>query len=378
MLNFLIASTSGTAFFLSFLLFAIRRGTNTNANRWLAGFVLMLGFLFLDTSFSALSIYQEYPATIGFFEMALLAAAPTLYLGVSHFVAVDKKFKRREWWHFFPCALFLLLSMPFLFSNPRFKLQELHSHGDEFNQADQVMWGLIVLQIAIYWGLSLRKLQQHRRHILRITAAPEEFDLDWLLYLLYGIAALVLVWILDVSLWGLTLNATVATPIYLILIWYLGYFALQQKEIFPFSPTVALELGQVMTQTSAEPNSRRLLFDPKTLAALKSQVLQKMQDEKPFLDPELNLPKLAQHLNLSVHEMSELVNEGFGENFAQFVNRYRVEESKHLLRSPKHAHLSMVGIAYEAGFNSKTAFNTSFKKMTGVSPSEFQKSEKDH
>lgn len=89
----------------------------------------------------------------------------------------------------------------------------------------------------------------------------------------------------------------------------------------------------------------------------------------------LNLPNLARFMNLSVHEMSELINMGFDENFAQFINRYRVEESKRLLLSEKHAHLSMVGIAFEAGFNSKTAFNMAFKKMVGVSPTAYREKE---
>lgn len=80
-------------------------------------------------------------------------------------------------------------------------------------------------------------------------------------------------------------------------------------------------------------------------------------------------------MGLSVHELSALINEGFGENFAQFVNRHRVEESKTLLLSEKCAHLSMVGIAFEAGFNSKTAFNTAFKKLVGVSPTAYREKE---
>lgn len=63
----------------------------------------------------------------------------------------------------------------------------------------------------------------------------------------------------------------------------------------------------------------------------------------------------------------------FGENFYEFINRYRVEASKKLLTDAKFQHLNMVGIAFEAGFNSKTAFNTAFKKTTGQTPSEFRK-----
>jgi AraC-like DNA-binding protein len=99
-----------------------------------------------------------------------------------------------------------------------------------------------------------------------------------------------------------------------------------------------------------------------------------MQSEKPFLDNELNLLKLAAHMQITIHTLSYVINEGYGENFAQYVNRYRVEEAKKLLDDPQVAHLSILGIAFDAGFNSKTVFNTTFKKITGLSPSEYKSS----
>ena len=88
--------------------------------------------------------------------------------------------------------------------------------------------------------------------------------------------------------------------------------------------------------------------------------------------PLMAIVALAIKMNSSSHLISFLINEGFNENFYQFVNRYRIEEAKRLLQSEKHRHLNMLGIAYESGFNSKTTFNTTFKKLTGLSPTEFQ------
>ena len=99
-----------------------------------------------------------------------------------------------------------------------------------------------------------------------------------------------------------------------------------------------------------------------------------MATQKPYLDTELNIFKLAQLHGSSVHELSALINKGFHENFNQFVNRYRVEESKKLLSGKENAKLNMLGIAYGSGFNSKTVFNTTFKKMVGKTPTEYKKS----
>jgi AraC-like DNA-binding protein len=85
---------------------------------------------------------------------------------------------------------------------------------------------------------------------------------------------------------------------------------------------------------------------------------------------------LAKEMVISTHDLSYLLNECFGASFFQFVNTYRVEEAKQLMLSEKYKHLNILGIAYNAGFNSKTTFNTAFKKHTGLSPSQFMQSAK--
>ncbi len=372
MLNLLLAITTGSALFLAFLVCTLRGNTNVIANRWLAAFVLMLGCLLLDSCLASFGIYQQIPSLSGIFDVVLFALAPTLYLGVAHFVSVDKQLKKQEFWHFLPFLIFFLLNVPFLLASDAVKTNILESQNQAFDSISMTIMGLALLQILVYWGLSMRKLLKHRRNIEQVTAATGEFSLNWLRWLLYSIVALALFWMLDLGLFGLTSQATLATPGYLILIWWLGYFALQQKEVYPFSEQEALEIGAVMAENEHPLNSRKLLLAVETIEPLKNRLLEKMDAEKPYLDSDLNLSGLSKQMGLSVHEMSELVNEGFGENFARFVNRYRVEESKRLLLSTKHGHLNMVGIAFEAGFNSKTAFNTTFKKITGVSPSEFR------
>ena len=99
-----------------------------------------------------------------------------------------------------------------------------------------------------------------------------------------------------------------------------------------------------------------------------------MDNKKPFLDPELSLFKLASQLDISSHLLSYVINNGCDENFHQFINRYRIEEAKKMIQDSGMQHLSLMGIAFEVGFNSKTVFNTTFKKSTNQTPSEFKKS----
>ena len=99
-----------------------------------------------------------------------------------------------------------------------------------------------------------------------------------------------------------------------------------------------------------------------------------MSTSKPFLDSELTLPQLAKELNISSHSLSQILNDRLGYNFFDFINQYRVEEVKARLDDPKFENLTLLGIALDSGFNSKSAFNRVFKSFTGLTPSQYKSS----
>jgi len=98
-----------------------------------------------------------------------------------------------------------------------------------------------------------------------------------------------------------------------------------------------------------------------------------MAERKPYLDGDLTLTSLAGQLEINPNQLSQILNEGLGENFYRFISRYRVEEIKRLLLNPAFAHYNILGIAFQAGFSTKSTFNKTFKELTGLSPSEFVK-----
>ncbi|MCK5281030.1 MAG: helix-turn-helix transcriptional regulator, partial [Cyclobacteriaceae bacterium] len=98
-----------------------------------------------------------------------------------------------------------------------------------------------------------------------------------------------------------------------------------------------------------------------------------MENEKPYLNNRLGLKDVAEYLNISVHHLSQVINEQLDKNFFDFVNDYRVTEVKSLLRDPKYKQFTLLAIAYDCGFNSKSSFNSVFKKITGLTPSSYVK-----
>jgi AraC-like DNA-binding protein len=102
----------------------------------------------------------------------------------------------------------------------------------------------------------------------------------------------------------------------------------------------------------------------------RARLLALMDEDQPWREPELTLAELAQRLRTNPGLLSKVINQGCGQNFNDFVNAYRVAEARRKLADPRFAHYSLVGVALESGFNSKSTFNRVFKKLTGQAPGE--------
>lgn len=105
--------------------------------------------------------------------------------------------------------------------------------------------------------------------------------------------------------------------------------------------------------------------------ALAENVNNYLRKNRTFTNPNLSLNELAQKLKMQPHLLSKVINDGFNKNFFDFINSYRIEEFKKLAKDKRYKHHTFVSLAFEVGFNSKTAFNRSFKKMTNQTPREY-------
>jgi ligand-binding sensor domain-containing protein/AraC-like DNA-binding protein len=129
--------------------------------------------------------------------------------------------------------------------------------------------------------------------------------------------------------------------------------------------------GAAKTKSAAKYKTSALL--PETAAQTLPRLHKLMEEEKRFLDPDLTLKKLATQLNIHYNHLSRIINEHMGKNFNDYVNSYRIEEAKAKLLAPGGAGKTVLEIAYDTGFYSKSVFNTAFKKFTGMTPSQFKK-----
>jgi AraC-like DNA-binding protein len=162
------------------------------------------------------------------------------------------------------------------------------------------------------------------------------------------------------------------------LFFYIAYSGYHQQDIFKHEKTAVYESG-IEKNKLVSKKETSLLFDEKLVTEnnhnpIIEDLLRLMEKEKLYLNCELTLGELANQTNIHSQQLSKLINENLHKNFFEFVNDFRIQEFKRLAANPKHKHISILGLAMDAGFNSKASFNRIFKNSTGLTPSEYRNS----
>lgn len=336
---------------------------NRQASRWMG--VLFFGFALalIDKSLEGQPLLDNNVALQIVFEIPRFIIAPALYLATIAFTTANYEPSKRDLIHFIPLAIFgagLIIGLQQL-------LPDQFLSPSVSQRIGLFLMIFLRAQALVYWILSVRRLWKYKRTLKVYSAEVSTTDLAWLQWFLIAIAAGIVLWIVT-WLFHSSWLTQIAPLGYLTVAMAVTYFALTQRELFPYSQKHREEIQSLNNLSPDTATSMRL--SEEEVKTFKVRVDALMTQRKLFLDPELSLPKLAEEAGLTTHTLSFLLNTGFGENFYAFVNRYRVEEAKHLLTTRVRT-LSMLGIAYEAGFRSKTTFNNAFRKHTGLSPSQY-------
>jgi AraC-like DNA-binding protein len=365
MFIFLDSFIAGGISLLGFTILTNPRKVNVLGNRLLAILMLLLAILVFDKGLIDGNFYQNHIEFEGITDILLLFVAPMVYLTVVYFVSLNQSFNKKDFRHFLIPLLLVPVTLYPVFCTEKDKLNDSLS----IICAQINISFLFLISITVYWILAYFKLQRHQKNIELFASETEAIDLNWLKYFLFSIAGMAFFFLLEFYFNSLIVFKYASIG-YLIATYILSYFALRQNEVFALDIKEREEIKDIIEEQNPTKKQERL--SGIILPPLKIRLMTLMEQEKVYLEEALNLPKLADKMDISTHDMSYLLNDGFGQSFFQFVNTYRIEEAKRLLLSEKHSHFNMLGIAYASGFSSKTTFNTTFKKMTNQSPSEFQ------
>lgn len=324
-------------------------------------------FLFLWSNYWILDVlslcgFVPSPTFIFFVELIQIFTPILLFYSFVFFANPNYQFQKKD----LVCLVVPLIYLIILFNSENNK------------NIEQVRDFLAVLHNLPYIALIYFRIKKYQKRIENISSNTENINLQWFSKLAVLLLAIIIVTV-GYELFNMFVyklhHHVVMSMLYLLIVYSTSFQVLRQQEIYPTDENERRELLSV--ELEEEPFEKKKLIPESEFEAMKQKLVHIMENEKPYLDGELNLAKLSKYMDLNAHQLSYLLNEGFGKNFFQFVNTYRIEVAQKLLTNPEHQKLSMVGIAFEAGFNSKTSFNTTFKKLTGKTPSEFRKQQTD-
>ncbi|MCO6478542.1 MAG: AraC family transcriptional regulator [Phaeodactylibacter sp.] len=369
---FILAAAHG--YFLAAILFFNRQGNHV-ANRLLGAFLLAFALTLSEYVLHWTKYITWFPWADSWYIPLIFVFGPLAFL---YFKALnpEDELRRRDALHFVPALLALINRLPYYLTDPAVKAAFRAGNQE---MAEQIHWPffpmfgfqdfLFILHLSAYAVLAYWYLR--RNGFWRLSGEADDSALirrNWsrtLLGLYMGFVLgnasyyiLIRTPFFHIEWdYGISLAMTVA-------IYMVGYLGYRQPEIFA---------GELWPKAFLAPKYQNSSLTPSASRSLLGRVLEYVEREKPYLDNELRLSGLAEQLDISVHHLSQVLNEQLGKSFSDFINEYRVEHARRLLADPRYKGRYVIAIAYESGFNNKTSFNKAFKAHTGMSPSQYRK-----
>lgn len=358
-------------------LMTIKKGKRLS-NLLLAGFLITQAAIPLDNLINFGEAFRLFALEISpnlfyTFGLAYWLEAPILLLYIRSLIYKDYRLHLKDALYFAPFVCFFIY---FLFDWLLVDLntQLISLQGDTFADTDTLHRSIHIIRELLRVGfgaLCLMELHRYQKQVKLEVADFESVDLTWLKMLVIGFlvirinaifVAVAIVFsyelgiIVDHELLGLTSNYAAMLLVSALIFFSAGY------------STVFKGIDRKLN------NEIEKHKDPIDQAHVDA-ITKYMENSKPYLNHLLTLESLANQLSLPTRTLSVTINRHFGKNFYEFINQYRIEESKALLVSSVHAKSTMLDIMDMAGFNSKATFNTFFKKLVGMTPTQYRKTQ---
>ena len=341
----------------------------SRADFWLA-LLLVLLCLSLVTPFIGFANVYDLNQWLTYFPFGVAYSyVVCVYFYVLSLTDAKRKFAARDFVFFVPAILYLIFRLA-LFAQPadfksRFDDDYYVPFAKPFIFVTESLWNVCILYLAI------RHYRKYRAWLDENFSDTEKIKFDWLRNFLYVFTFVLLLGTLFDFTDSFVFNLSYIQYFYFELVlafitYYLAIAGYLRSETIELNFTAAAAGSEKIEE-------RKTLLPENDLKKLKAKLQNLMQTEKPFLNPQLALNDLARQLGVNSAVLSYVVNSGFGKNFNDFVNEFRIDEVKIKLQTGAAENSNLLAVAFDCGFNSKATFNRAFKKFTGASPKEFRK-----
>lgn len=337
--------------------------------------VLLMVFA-LTFGFDILQNYGIVPSRRWFLSLSLrMLCAPLFFLYTKYITKDFNKFNPLDYLHALPS-----ISLIIVFLILKFQPENTSISAELFYQKYKLLrmiYGWIFISLIVYYVISALKIVvQFKKQIKNnYSFSSSKISLDWLLVMIILFVILIILIIISSVLYE---QGKMNTNIYvfrhileLFHVYALSIWGFHQKQLI--SDTQTDSDGESDVEESSSGKYVKSGLKREDAKSYVENLIKYMDESKVWKDSELSIAKLASQTSISKHQLSEVLNEYLGKNFYVFVNEYRIEYAKQLLLKKEYSNWSIIAIAYECGFNSKTAFNNFFKKHTQQTPSEYKK-----
>ncbi|RLD50016.1 MAG: hypothetical protein DRJ05_20200 [Bacteroidetes bacterium] len=373
---------------LSIFLFSIK--ANKISNKLLGLLTLFWGIIIGTFALQSEGLYTQFPHLLRVFSQLLFLIFPLLFLQVKYLISKHSHFERSDLLHLIPWLLMIILNFGFYISSAEEKLILSRNDTLYYQVIAILSEEIIAIQGVVYSILSLKILSKYER---KIKDYQSNIDKMILKFQYIGISLSLFAWIIGIigihlEFFHVEINLDLFIFVYLtlvLIIYVISYSALKSPEIYKLDESqikVMFRKNQdnkpsgndkpIAVKTIVETSDKVDQFSDDPIAEeINNKLLDFIDTEKPYLNPELSLQELADNVEVKRHHLSNVINQKHNKNFYEFINQYRIEEVKALMVDPKNRNYKLISLAYDAGFNSKASFNRIFKQMTNMTPSQF-------
>jgi AraC-like DNA-binding protein len=300
---------------------------------------------------------------------------PLFYLYLKSLTNVQYQLTRRDWLHFIPGALYLMWCLILVITDQLIVGHYYLMNGEtdpDFDAWYGWAWGASIL---IYLILAIRYYRQYIIFSDFEFSFADAASFKWLRNFLYAFALLTML-LLSEHIVSLFIELVYVRSWY-----YFFAFALityyMAISAYSAKPIIKLNFERSLLTTYTEP--LQLIAgtvdvsyeDQSWMDEWKCKVDELMTVKKIYLEPELTLTELAKKVGTNASLLSKVINGVYDKNFNDYINEFRVQEAIRLLQTPAYQNFTLLAIAYEAGFNSKSTFNRAFRKVTGKNPKDY-------
>ncbi len=360
--------------------------TNKAANKYLAALVLLSAGALFHNFLIESSIYKQHPGLYFLPVILSLGIGPLLYLYVTRLINVRKI--ERVWLHLLPMLTQFILYFICFLQNEDTKYTIYATIFEPYAKPIQNI--AVYISVAIYIYLSFKEINAYKLKLNSFYSNNFKVALSWLQRLLYVFMFYYLLLIFFIILSNAFHFSEYYFPsdfVRCIIIFIIAFFAVRQNSLIEMQHNIKSveEDDEVMPEKITDPETANLfvqtdiaasveVFIPAKPQEINTDLLQKIIDlteaEVLYLNEELTVADLANKLGYSTKTISRTINSGLQKSFSLFINEYRVKLFQEKRASGKFNHLSIMGLAYDCGFNSKSTFNRVYKEITGASPKE--------